>query len=116
MVPVKVMVASEVPSPTLKVSPVVPDRVVVPLVLTSWTCTGLEAASASLMEMRLPLPEENTSADADVDCTPGALLTGASLTAVRVMVRLAVLLLKTPSLAARVTVRVVVSGLSLLLL
>ena len=46
-VPVKVMVASAVPSPVVKVSPAVPARVSVPLVPVSVTCTGLAPASTS---------------------------------------------------------------------
>ena len=62
IVPVNVIVASAVPSPTVKVRPVTVERVVAPLVLTSWACTAAAAASTSLIEIRLPLPVENTLA------------------------------------------------------
>jgi hypothetical protein len=68
--------------------------------------------------MRLPLPLENTfPALVAVVCAPGTMLTGASLTAVSVMVRLVVVLTRLPALvAAKVTVRVEVFGASLVLL
>ena len=80
MVPVKVMVASAVPSPVTKVRPVVPASVNVPLVAVSVTLTALEPASTSLTEMRLPLAVEKTSAVSSLTvCAPGTELTGATL-------------------------------------
>ena len=51
IVPVKVIVESDVPSPALKVRPVVPFRVTAPLVAVKVTCTELEPASTSLIEI-----------------------------------------------------------------
>ena len=83
MVPVNVIVASAVPSPTENDSApgIVPNNVVAPLVLTSWTWTVV--ASTSLIEIRLLLPVENTfGVFVVVVWAPGTELTGASLTAV----------------------------------
>ena len=106
MVPVNIIVASAVPSPALKVRPAMPDSVVTPLVLTSWTCTEFVAASRSLIEMRLLFADENTSATfLAVVCVAGTPLTGPSLTAATAIVRLEVLLSRMPSLTMNVTVR-----------
>ncbi len=59
-VPRSVIVASAVPSPETKLSPTVPASVSVPLVTVRVTSSGLLPASASDMEIALPLPEENT--------------------------------------------------------
>ena len=59
-VPRSVIVASAVPSPETKLSPAVPASVSVPLVTVRVTSSGLLPASASDMEIALPLPEENT--------------------------------------------------------
>ena len=61
MVPVKVIVASAVPSPVLKARPAVPLSVILPLVPFSVTLTELPPASTSLIEIRLPPPALNTS-------------------------------------------------------
>src|SRR2546428_45419 len=86
IVPVKVIVASAVPSPEENVSPLVPGSVITPLVPVSVTCAELDPASTSLIEIRLPLPDEKTRAVSSfVLCAAGTLLTGASLTALTVM-------------------------------
>ena len=88
-----------------------------PLVLTSWTCIVAPAASASVIEIRLPLPVENTSAVfMEVVCAPGTELTGASLTAATETVLAAVLLLPLPSLTTKLMVRLPVFGVLLVLL
>ena len=116
-VPVNVIVASAVPSPTENVSPVKVDSVVAPLVLTSWTCIVPPAASTSVMEIRLPLPVENTLAVfMDVVWAPGTVFTGASLTAATETVLAAVLLLSVPSLTTKLIVRLPVFGVLLVLL
>ena len=84
--PVKVITASAVPSPLLKVKPVVPESVIAPLLAVSVTSTGLAAMSRSAMLIGLPLPLENTRLVSSlVLCGAGMLLTGASLTALTVM-------------------------------
>src|SRR5260370_1430592 len=60
-VPVKVMLASFVPVPTLNVRPVVCARVSVPLLTDRVTCSGLPPESLSLTLTALPLAEENAS-------------------------------------------------------
>ena len=91
IVPVKVMVASEVPSPTLKVSPVRLASVIVPLVAVRVTCTEAAPASTSLMLIWLPLPLEKTSVVSSLTlCAPGMEFTGASLTALTVMLTVSV--------------------------
>ena len=56
---------------------------VAPLVLTSWTRMSAGEASTSAIEIRLPLPDENTLAVFwSVVWAPGTVLTGPSLTAV----------------------------------
>jgi hypothetical protein len=51
MVPVKVIVASAVPSPTVKLRPLVPLRVSVPLVAVSVTWMLFDPASGSATEI-----------------------------------------------------------------
>ncbi|MNF72002.1 hypothetical protein D3C85_865850 [compost metagenome] len=58
--PSKVRVASPVPSPTRKLRPVVPPRVMRPLLAVSVTRSVPEPASTSLMLIKLPLPLLNT--------------------------------------------------------
>ncbi len=83
IVPVKVIAASAVPSPTEKVNPPIPARLKVPLVPVRVTCTWFAPASTSVIEIRLPLPLENTSATSSfAPCAPGTVFTGASLIAV----------------------------------
>ena len=75
IVAVNVIVASPVPVPLLKVSPVVPPRVSAPLVAVSVSWSGSPACSAA--EIWLPLPEEKTRGVlALVDWGPGTVLTG----------------------------------------
>ena len=82
MVPVKVMVASAVPSPVLKVSPWVPDRFSVPLVAVRVTWTGFVPASRSLTDSAVPMLDENSSMPSwSMVCAPGAMFSGASLLA-----------------------------------
>ncbi len=85
------MVASSVPSPTLKVRPVAPASVSVPLLALSVTRRTPLPASTSLMEIGLLVPVENTRAVSSlVDCgAAGTLLTGASLSGSTVMVTVA---------------------------
>ena len=86
IVPVNVIVPSAVPSPTLKLRPVMPLSVIVPLVAVSVTWTEDEAASTSLMLIWLELPLEKTSAVSSlVLWAAGTVLTGASFTALTVM-------------------------------
>ena len=61
MVPVKVIKASSVPSPEVKVNPLVVLRLSVPSVACKVTCTGSLPASTSEIEIRLPLAVEKTS-------------------------------------------------------
>ena len=114
MVPVKVIVASAVPSPTVKARPAVPESVNVPLVTVSVTWTAFVPASTSATEIWLPLPLEKTNGVFWlVLCGPGTVFTGASFTALIVMPRVAGVLVLLPSSAMKVIVRDVV-GLSLL--
>ena len=101
IVPVKVIVASVVPSPTENVRPVRTGRVIVPFVAVSWTWTVAPPASTSLIEMRLPLPLENVSGHVprSVVRPTGRLLIGASLMAVTVMVTVTTLESSVPSFA-----------------
>ena len=109
--------ASAVPSPTVNESPARVDRVVAPLVLTSWTRMSADAASTSVIEIRLPLPVENTLAVfMAVVWAPGTVLTGASLAAATETVLAAVLLLALPSLTTKLIVRLPVFGVLLVLL
>src|SRR5689334_15450668 len=76
------MLASAVPAPVRNVRPVVPLKVSVALVLESVTLIGLDPASGSLTEMRLPLAVEKTRAVSSfVVWAPGTVLTGAWLAA-----------------------------------
>jgi hypothetical protein len=56
-VPVKVMLASAVPSPVANVSPAVPASVTTPFEPARLTCTGAPPASTSVIEIWLPRPE-----------------------------------------------------------
>jgi hypothetical protein len=65
----------------MKVKPAVPLSVNVPFVLERVTLTGFEPASASLIEIRLLLPVENTrEVSSFVVWAPGTLFTGAWFT------------------------------------
>ena len=110
------MVASAVPSPAVKVSPPVPDKVMPPLVTARVTCTVAASTSATLM--RLPLAAENTRAVSSlVVCAAGTVFTGASFTAVTVTVAVCdVLFTLSLARATTVTDRSVVVGASLVLL
>ncbi len=119
-VPRKVIVASAVPSPApvpfasvkLKLKPLVPLSVSVPLLAVSVTWIVLPPASTSATEMALP-PEKTSAVFCGVPCEPGTVFTGASLTAVIAIPRVAEPVF-VPSSAVKVTVRVAVDGLSLL--
>ncbi len=124
-VPRKVIVASAVPSPApvplpslkLKLKPVMPLSVSVPLVAVSVTWMLFVPASGSATEIWLPLAPENTSGVfCAVPCAPGTVLTGGSLTDVTLMVLVAAVLGKAPSLTIHETVRVNVDGFSDVLL
>ena len=90
MLPVKVIAALPL-LPLAKNKPVVPARVSVPLLAVNVTSTVPGPASTSLIEIRLPFADEKTSATfLPVLCVAGTALTGASLTAVIEVDRLAV--------------------------
>ena len=96
-VPVKTIVASAVPSPVVKVRPVMPERVIVPLLAVRVTLIAPEAASTSVMLIRFPLPLEKTRLVSSLTlCAAGTLFTGASLTALTVMLTESVSLLAPP--------------------
>ena len=98
IVPVKTMVASPVPSPVVKVRPAMPESVSVPLLEVSVTLTAPETASTSPMLIALPLPAENTSVVSSlVLCAMGTVLTGASLTALTVMLTVSLSVFAPPS-------------------
>ena len=111
-VPVKVMVGSAVPSPTLKARPAIVLNVIVPLVAVNVTRTGLTPASTSLIETRFAFAVEKVSAlFSTTVCGPGTLLTGASLTALTVTLKVRVTL-STPPFAVpppSLTVTVIVA-------
>ena len=87
-----------------------------PWVLFRLKLIALLPASASLIEIALPLTLENTRAvSIGVYWLGGRLFTGASLTAVTPMLRLATALFNAPSLTTNDTVRTAVPGVSLLL-
>ena len=78
-----------------------------PLVTVSWTCTLAPPASTSLIETRLLLPAEKTSAVSSlVDCAAGTLFTGASSIALTVIATVST----SVRLPASVAVTVSVSG------
>ena len=98
IVPRKVIVASAVPSPAVKVKPVSTGSVMVPLVPVSCTSTVAPPASMSLNRMGLPLALENTRLVFFGVCwAPGTWFTGASLTAVTVRVTVTAVELRVPS-------------------
>jgi hypothetical protein len=87
-VPVNVIVASAVPSPTVKVRPVRPESVRVPLVAVSVTrrMPVPSSASTSPIEISFPLAAEKTSVvSSSVVCAPGTTLIGASFVLSTVM-------------------------------
>ena len=89
--PVKVIVASPEPSPTMNARPVVPLKLSNPLVAVSVTRTGSGSASASEIQIALPSVEENTrSLSSSIVCDTGAELAGGSLTAVTLMLTVSV--------------------------
>ena len=76
-VPVKVIAELAVPVPVLNESPLVPERVSVPLVTLKLTCSALPSESTSLTEIALLVAVENTSeAFSLTDCGPGTVFTG----------------------------------------
>ena len=90
-VPVKVIVASADPSPAVKERPVSCESVSVPLVALSVIWSEPKAASTSLMLMRFPFPLENVRFVSSLTlCAAGTLFTGASLTALTVMLTVSV--------------------------
>ena len=104
--PVKVIAA--VPfAPELNVSPAMPARVITPFVPVSVTRTVFRSES-STMAMRLPVPDEKTSAVSSlVACATGTVFTGASFTGVMVTneVRGTLKLAGTPSSVATTVMR-----------
>ena len=85
--PAKVMLVSAVPSPTVKASPAVLANVSSPFETSSVTATGEPAASTSVIEIGLPPPVLKTSGvSSGVEARPGIVISGASLTAVRLTV------------------------------
>src|SRR4029079_19146106 len=83
IVPLKVMLASAVPSPAEKVRPVVELNVTVPSGAVRVSCTGAAAASMSDMAIGLPPAVENTIGLSVVPvCAGGTVMVGASLAAV----------------------------------
>jgi hypothetical protein len=99
-VPEKVMVASAVPSPAVNVSPVSPESVSVPLVEVSVTRTVAASTSATLSALP-PALDSTSGAFITVICAAGTVLTGASLTAVSVILLMAALLSLPPGIAHR---------------
>ena len=95
--PVNDIDTSPVPLPLTNASPLVPLSVMVPLVAVSVICTALAPASTSLMLIRFALPAEKTSGVSSlVLCAPGTELTGASLTALTVMLTVSVSVIAPP--------------------
>src|SRR4029078_7471420 len=81
------------------------------LVAVRLTWMSPEPRSTSDTLSWLELPAENTSAVSSlVDCGPGTLLTGASLTALTVTVSVATAEVTVPSLTVNSTMRLAVSG------
>ena len=78
----KLMLASPVPEPEVKLRPLMPPRVSTPLPVVSVTCSAVLPASTSATVIALPPPLENTSGLFEVMfCAAGTLSTGGSLTA-----------------------------------
>src|SRR5215204_4387251 len=85
--PVKIIVASAVPSPLMNERPAVVLSVSVPFVAVNVILTWFEAASPSATETWLPLPLENTFAVfTTVVCGPGTVFTGPSFTSLTLIV------------------------------
>ena len=85
-VPVKVIVLSAVPSPTVKLRPTSCASVKVPSLTARVICRSAPPTSRSLTEIRLPFRVEKTSeASSFMLCADGTVLSGASLTALTVM-------------------------------
>ena len=81
--PVNTMLASEVPSPEVKVRPLRLAKVRVPLATLRVICRLALPASASLTEIKLALADEKTKVwSSSTVCVLGTVLVGASLTAV----------------------------------
>jgi hypothetical protein len=90
-VPVNVIVPSLLPSPWVKLKPVVPLSVIFPCVASSVTRISPPATSRSAMLIAFPLPVEKTrSTSSTMVCATGAEMTGASLTAFTVTLAVAV--------------------------
>ena len=97
MLPVNTMLTSPMPSPVVKLRPVKPDRVNVPLTTPSVTCRLPLPASKSETATRLPLPDENTRAVSSLsNCPLGTVLMGASLMAFTEMATVSASLLGPP--------------------
>ena len=78
-VPVKVIVASAVPLPAIKVSPAVPASVSVPFVAVSVTWSGFVPASGSLTPIGAAAGRETSGVSSAEICAPGTRFTGGSL-------------------------------------
>ena len=88
-VPLKLMLVSLLPVPTLKLSPATLASVTVPLAAVTVSCTRLAPASTSATVMALPVPEENSNAvSSAVACAAGTDSSGASLIALTVIATL----------------------------
>ncbi len=106
---VKAMPASSLPSPWLKLSPLVVLSVRTPFVLVSVTDSALVPTSGSAILSRLD-PLNPTEPSSLMLNPPGTVWTGASLTVEMLMARVCVLELSSPSLTVNVTVRCAVLG------
>jgi hypothetical protein len=96
-VPVKVIVPSSFPSPCVKLRPVVWLSVILPWLPSSVTRRSPVATSMSAMLIALPLLVEKTrSTSSTTVCTAGAVMTGASFTALTVMLTVSVSLSAPP--------------------
>jgi len=109
--PVKVMLASCVPSPDEKESPLICDSDSTPFATDSVTCMVSPPTSLSAIEMALP-PLNTRSVSSLTACGPGTVLTGASLTASTVIATESVSPCAPPEpvLARSLTVRLSESG------
>ncbi len=82
IVPVNVMMPSLVPLPVLKVNPLVPDRLTVPLAAVSVTWTGAPLASRSLTVIAVPVVDDSSNKPpCSMVCAPGSEFSGGASTA-----------------------------------
>ena len=85
-VPVNVIEALLVPVPVLNESPLVPERVSVPLLTLKLTCSALPSESTSLTEIALLVAVEKTSEVFSLTvCDPGTVFTGGWFTSLTVI-------------------------------